>query len=288
MKQMPCSETSQIRIILMALMVVPALIFAQVFDTTPPRIAHQPVKLGRSGRSLPVVAHISDNSGIKSVILHMQYDGQVVESEMIAAAGGESTPVTIQTRESVTVYSGPGESYKNIGTLPAGAQVDVTLVRSPYYRIHTANGLVGYIPAASADIVETGQAYRATIPAEGSTAAKFSYQISALDDFGNESRTAITPIRFISAEEIARMQQGMSGGRTEMDKQAGSSTTASPTTDQAPQKRTTARGASKPVYKKPVFWIVTAAVGGGAYYFLSGDEDKSSSRKGTVDIVVGW
>ncbi len=287
MKQMSCSKTSQVVTALTVFMMLPVLMWGQVFDTTPPKISHQPVKLGRTGRALPIIAYISDTSGIKAATMHLQHDGQITESEMTLMTGGESIPVTVQMNESATAYSGPGEKYKVMGTIPAGAQLEVTLVRPPYYRIRTANGMVGYIPSASADIVESGQAFRTTIPAELTSAAKCSYQISALDDFGNESRTGITQIRFITEEELARMQQDMSGGPAKVERPSDSSAGTSDNLDVSPQSTRPGKGPSKPIYKKPVFWIVTAAVGGGAYYLLSGDDDPAA-KKATVDMIVSW
>jgi hypothetical protein len=274
MKQMPNAETKW-RLICV-LLVLPLIAAAQVFDTTPPKIAHQPVKLGREGKILPIIAYVSDNSGVKSVSIAIQHDGQLIQSEMNQVKAETSVPVVVQTSsDAIPVYSTPGTTGKILGLLASGELLEVTLVRSPYYRIRTAAGLVGYIDSGTVQVVESGAAYRVTLPVNLTSAGRLAYQIAAVDDFGNETKTELIPIRFFNDEEIARLQ-GVKPGKEK------------PSQEEADVQPARAKSSSKPLYTKPVFWIATAAIGGGAYLLLSGGDGDAKTKKATVGLVIGW
>ena len=107
MKHVPNTETNW-RLFLV-LLVLPLAARAQVFDTTPPKIAHQPVRLGRVGKTLPILANVSDNTGVKSVRITIQHDGEQIQHEMNPVADAASVPVVVQTgSESVALYATPG------------------------------------------------------------------------------------------------------------------------------------------------------------------------------------
>ncbi|HNW58334.1 MAG TPA: SH3 domain-containing protein [bacterium] len=276
MKQLPNPETKWR--LFFALLVLPLAARAQVFDTTPPKIAHQPVRLGRVGKPLPITANVSDNAGVKSVRITIQHDGQQIEHEMNAVASAASVPVVVQTgTEAVAVYSTPGNTGKQLGQLTPGELLEVTLVRAPYYRIRSATGLTGYIPADAVQTVESGAAYRITLPAALTAGGRLAYQIAATDDFGNESKTELIPIRLLTDAEIARLQ-GQRGGQTPPARSE----------EQAAARPAAKGSAAKSLYSKPAFWITTAAIGGGIIYMLASGDDGSAPKKAAVGVTIGW
>ncbi len=277
MKQMPNPKTS--RRLLFELLMLPLFASAQVFDTTPPRIAHQPVRLGRVGRVLPIIANVGDIGGVKSVRITIQYDGQEIQHQMNQVKSESAVPVVVRTAgEGVVVNSLSGGSGKILAQLPAGELLEVTLVRAPYYRIRTRAGVVGYVHADEVETVESGASYRVTLPVQLTAGGKLAYRIAAVDDFGNESQTDLIPIRLITDEELARLQNKKPG---QIPAQ--------------PAKRAEAAGRTrepnksiKSVFSRPVFWIATAAAGGGLYYFLSSEDEKNADKKASVGLVIGW
>ena len=277
MKQMPNPETT--RRLLFALLIMPLLAAAQVFDTTPPRIAHQPVRLGRVGKVLPIIANVSDNGGVKSVRITIQHDGQEIQHQMNQVKSESAIPVVVQTAaEGVVVNSLPGGSGKSLARLGAGEQLEVTLVRAPYYRIRTAAGVVGYVHGDEVQTVESGASYRVTLPAQLTAGGRLAYKIAAVDDFGNESQTDLIPVRLITDEELARLQS-QKPGQTPSRPVESAESAARPG---EPNK------SIKSIFSRPVFWIATAAAGGGLYYFLSSGDEESSDKKASVGLVVGW
>lgn len=260
-----------------ALLILPLAAGAQVFDTTPPKIAHQPVRLGRVGKILPILANVSDNSGVKSVRITVQHDGQQIQHEMNPVQSASSVPVVVQTgTEAVALYATPSGNGKLLGQLAPGELLEVTLVHPPYYRIRSAAGLVGYIPADAVQIVESGAAYRITLPVQLTAGGRLSYQITATDDFGNEAKTDLIPIRLLTDEEIARLQERRSEP--------------TPLTrgKEATAVRPAAKGTSKSLYAKPAFWITTAAIGGGIIYMLASGSDDTAPKKAVVGVTIGW
>lgn len=277
MKQMPNPET--MRRLVFALLILPLLAAAQVFDTIPPRIAHQPVRLGRVGKVLPIIANVSDNGGVKSVRITIQHEGQEVQHQMNQVKSESSVPVVVQTgAEGVVVNSLPGGSGKSLARLAAGELLEVTLVRAPYYRIRTAAGVVGYVHADEVQTVESGASYRVTLPVQLTAGGQLAYRIAAVDDFGNESQTDMIPIRLITDAELARLQ-----GKKPAQTPARATESA-----EAPAGPSEQNKSIKSVFSRPVFWIAAAAAGGGLYYFLSSGDEESSDKKASVGLVVGW
>jgi hypothetical protein len=278
MKQLQNPET--IWRLFFALLVFPLIVAAQVFDTTPPKIAHQPVKIGRLGRTLAILANVGDNAGVKSVTITLYHDGQQIQHEMNQLKSEASVPVVVQTSaEAVSVYSTPESSGKILAQLAAGELLEVTLVRSSFYRIRSAAGVAGYVQADEVQTVESGSAYKVTLPTQLTSSGKLAYQIAATDDFGNEAKTELIQVRLISDEELAQLQgQRVPPGTPE--KQGGQMRKSQPAGPKSSQKS---------LFARPVFWIATAAAGGGIYYLLSrGDDDDAASQRATVGLVIGW
>lgn len=275
MKHVPNTETNW-RLFLV-LLVLPLVAGAQVFDTTPPKIAHQPVRLGRVGKTLPILANVSDNTGVKSVRITIQHDGEQIQHEMNPVADAASVPVVVQTgSESVALYATPGATGKLLGQLAPGELLEVTLVRPPYYRIRNAAGLVGYIPTDAVQTVESGTAYRIILPLALTAGGRLSYQITATDDFGNEARSDLIPVRLLTDAEIAQLQERRSGQ------------TPSGRSEEAPAVHATKASAGTSLYRRPAFWITTAAIGGGIIYMLTSGKDDSSPQKAAVGVTIGW
>ena len=276
MKQLPSPETMMRS--LLALLLFPLMVAAQVFDTTPPKIAHQPVKLGREGRTLPIIANVSDNAGIKSVSIAIYYNEQQVVRAMNQVKSETSVPVIVQTSSEATpLYSTPGTSGKLLADLAAGELLEVTLLRPPFYRVRTATGVVGYVNSDAVQIVEAGATYRVTLPSQLTSGGRLAYQIFALDDFGNEAKTDVIQIRIISDEELARIQ-----GRKNLQEKPVAAK-GDTELERLPQKKSS----EKILFAKPLFWVGAAVVGGGVYYLISGDDDEAAA-KASVGLVVGW
>lgn len=290
MKQMPEAETKWSLFGLM--LALPLLAMAQVFDTTPPTIAHQPVKLGREGKALPIIAFVGDNSGVKNVRISIQHDGESVESQMTLVDAEGSVPVVVQTRdEEVPLFATPSTSGKVLGNLSGGEQLQVTLQRPPFYRVRSASGLVGYIEANRTEVVESGAVFKINLPARLTAGGRLAYQIMATDDFGNEAQTAMINVRLVSDEEVARLQQNLAARES---RQPGAPAEAKPEgmageTPAEPRESGLKKpAASRSLFSRPGFWIATAAVGGGAWYLLSGGDEGGGAKKSDVGLVISW
>ncbi|MBN2356153.1 hypothetical protein JXO59_08570, partial [candidate division KSB1 bacterium] len=184
----------------------------------------------------------------------------------------QTVPVKIKIVSfSADVLTGPGNTYKKVGELSAGESAAITLVREKYYRIRAESGLIGYVDKSHCETTERGQVFRVTIPAKATQDKSLSYQIFAMDNFGNESQTEIQDVRLINEQELLNLQKQAGIG----DKESAAAAT-----------RISKK--SKPFYTRPWFWITAAAVGGGAYYFLSSGEDDKNDKNATVDIIIGW
>lgn len=252
---------------------LPVFLFAQTFDTTPPVIGHQPQKLGRQGKPLPLSALIADASGIKSVQLKITYEGESFEGPMPVINENESAPVVVKIlTDQLAVYAGPGANFKKLGVLYIDEQVDVTLVRGAFYRIKSGRGLSGYITATSTETIMQGKLYGVTVPATITQSAFMTYQIIATDSFGNEAKSGPAEVRLIDDKELAKLQAkaGLTprGTKTEAAvKPSGSRT-------------------GKPFYAKPLFWVTTLAVGGGAYYYFTREDEKE--KDASVNLTIEW
>ncbi|HPI71974.1 MAG TPA: SH3 domain-containing protein [bacterium] len=253
----------------------PPIVQAQAFDTTPPIIAHQPQKLGRQGRPLPLAANIADSSGVKAVQLKITYEGEAFEGSMPVINENEAAPVAAKIlTDQLPVYAGPGTTFKKVGVLSLGQQVLVTMVRDPFLRIRSDQGLSGYIDAQSAQVIARGRLYGVTVPANITQSAFLSYQIIAIDAFGNESKTEPIEVRLIDDKQLAKLQ-ARAGLTPKAEAQP-----------PATVKPLSARKPS-PFYTKPVFWLAAAAAGGGAYYLLSGG-DEEEAKESTVFLSIEW
>ncbi len=252
----------------------PPIVQAQAFDTTPPIIAHQPQKLGRQGKPLPLAANIADSGGVKAVQLKITYEGEAFEGAMPVINEKEAVPVTAKIlTDQLPVYSGPGTTFKKVGVLNADQQVLVTMIRDPYFRIRSEQGLSGYIDAQSAQVITQGRLYGVTVPANITQSAFLTYQIIAIDAFGNESKTEPIEVRLIDDKQLAKLQT-RAGLTPKAEAQP-----------PATVKPLSARKSS-PFYTKPVFWLAAAAAGG-AYYLLSGD-DEEQAKDSTVFLNIEW
>jgi hypothetical protein len=274
MKQMALVETLRrlFRVVVTAWF-VPLLLYAQAFDTTPPVIGHQPQKLGRQGKPMPLSVLIADPSGIKSVQLKISYEGESFEGPMPVINENESVPVTIKIlSDQLPVYAGPGIGFKKLGVLFLDEQVQVTMVRDGFYRITSGRGIAGYIAAGSTETLLQGKLYGVTVPANITQSAFLTYQIIAIDAFGNEAKTNSVEVRLIDDKQLAKLQT-----------QAG--ITPRPSTAASSVKPLSSRRSS-PFYKKPVFWLATLAVGGGAYYYYSQQDDKE--KDASVNLILEW
>lgn len=250
-------------------LVLASALAAQTFDTTPPTISHQPVKLGRSGKPLALAAVVGDNGGVRNVVVKASHEGAPVELSM---EQGPNVPLKVRvSTPHLDVFSGPGSVNKKVGALAAGDVADVTQARDGYLRIRMESGLVGYVEAADCVTLDTGYLYRANLPAEWTIGGTLSYQIFAMDNFGNESQTGVIEVRLIDEAQLARMQAQM--GLIEKETKSG-------------EKSSVHR--SRPIYKNPWFWVGAAAVGGGAYYLISSGNGSENSTKSTVNVIIGW
>lgn len=290
MKQMPEAETKWGLFGLM--LALPLLAVAQVFDTTPPTIAHQPVKLGREGKALPIIAFIGDNSGVKNVRIVIEHDGKSVESQMTQVEAAGSVPVVAQTRdEEVPLFATPSTSGKVLGKLGGSELLHVTLQRPPFYRVRSESGLVGYVEASRTDVVESGAEFRINLPARLTAGGSLAYQIFASDDFGNEAQTAMINVRLVSDEEVARMQQNLAA-RENRPTTAPAEDKSDGMSGETPTERRESGlkqpASSRSLFSRPGFWIATAAVGGGAWYLLSGGDEDGGAKKSDVGLVIGW
>ena len=253
------------------LVLAPVLLYAQAFDTTPPVISHQPQKLGRQSKPLPLSAHIADPSGIKSVQLKISYEGESFEGSMPVI--NESVPVVIKIlNDQYPIYAGPGSNFKKMGTLLLDEEVNVTLVRDSFYRIRSSRGLYGYVSNVSTEVVLRGKLYGVTVPANITQSAFLTYQIIAIDMFGNETKTPPVEVRLIDEKQLARLQA--QAGLTPRTKTAGANV------------RSLDTRKAVPFYSKPTFWLATLAAGGGAYYYFSRQEDKE--KDATVNLMIEW
>ena len=253
----------------------PQVVQAQAFDTTPPIIAHQPQKLGRQGKPLPLAANIADSGGVKAVQLKISYEGEAFEGAMPVINEKEAVPVAVKIlTDQLPVYAGPGTNFKKVGVLNLDQHVLVTMIRDPYFRIRSEQGLSGYIDAQSTQVITQGRLYGVTVPANITQSAFLSYQIIAIDAFGNESKTEPVEVRLIDDKQLAKLQTRV-GLTPKAEAQP-----------PATVKPLSARKAS-PFYTKPVFWLAAAAAGGGAYYLLSGD-DEEQAIESTVFLNIEW
>lgn len=276
MKQMRWHETISLGLVVtyfcMIFMPIPNL--AQTFDTTPPTICHQPVKLGKVGKPLSIIANIGDKSGVRASILKINYQSENMEVEMIPVAKEQSLPIKIKIKsEQKTVLSGPGQTYKKIGELVLDELVDVNLVRDNYYRIHSQSGLNGYIENNGCETIESGQEFKAIIPSIATKNNSISYQIFAMDTFGNEAQTEIIDVRLIDEQQLSNLQAKTGLSNKELSDSG---------------KMTKKR--SKPIYARSWFWIATGAtlgIGGGIYYYLSIQEPEKT-KDATVQVIMGW
>lgn len=275
MKQMTTIGTRRrIRLTLSAI-VLPAMLVAQTFDTTPPLISHQPVKLGRQGKPMPIAAHVADSSGIKSVFLKISYEGESFEGPMPVINDSEQVPILVKiTTDQLPVYAGPAETFKRLGVLNAGDEVEVTMVREAYYRIRSSHGVAGYIPANATEILMMGKLYGVTVPAHITQSAFLTYQILAMDTFGNEGKTTAVEVRLIDDKQLAKMQA-----------QAGLTPKAGQKSET--QVKSLSEKRSRPFYTKPFFWLVAAAAGGGAYYYYY-NQQEDKARDASVAISLEW
>ncbi|MBN2357170.1 hypothetical protein JXO59_13730, partial [candidate division KSB1 bacterium] len=82
MKQMLWLETFFRHLYPAWLVFFPVLLIAQTFDTTPPSIYHQAVKLSRINRPLPLIAYLSDQSGVRETMVKVNYRGESSELAM--------------------------------------------------------------------------------------------------------------------------------------------------------------------------------------------------------------
>ncbi|NLP12504.1 SH3 domain-containing protein [bacterium] len=253
----------------------PPILYAQAFDTTPPIIAHQPQKLGRQGKPLPLAANIADSNGVKAVQLKISYEGEAFEGPMPVINEKEAVPVAVKIlTDQLPVYAGPGTTFKKVGVLNRDQQVLVTMIRDPYFRIRSEQGLSGYIDAQSAQVITQGRLYGVTVPANITQSAFLTYQIIAIDAFGNESKTEPVEVRLIDDKQLAKMQTR--AGLTPKA-QVKSPATVKPLSSRK----------SSPFYTKPVFWLAAVAAGGGAYYLLSGGEEEQT-KDSTVFLSIEW
>jgi hypothetical protein len=271
MKHLPMHDSGDLSRTLMCMfgLFLATTLAAQTFDTTPPTISHQPVKLGRLGKPLALATVVGDNGGVRNVVVKASHEGTPVEIPM---GQGPSVPLKVRvSTPRLDVYSGPGSENKKVGVMAAGDVADVTQLRDRFVRIRMESGMVGYIELADCVTLDTGCLYRATLPVEWTSGGTLSYQIFAMDNFGNESQTSVFEVRLIDEAQLAQMQAQM--GLVEKETKTG-------------EKSSIRR--SRPIYKSLWFWVGAAAVGGGAYFLLSGGDEGGNSSKTTVDVIIGW
>jgi hypothetical protein len=256
-------------------LILPALVFAQSFDTTAPLISHQPVKLGRQGKPMPISAHVADSSGIKAVFLKISYEGESFEGPMPVINESEQVPVLVKvTAAPLPVYAGPAETFKQLGVLTVDEQVEVTMVREAYYRIRSDRGVAGYVAASATETVMQGKLYGVTVPAHITQSAFLTYQIIAMDTFGNESKSASVEVRLIDDKQLAKLQA--QAGITPRTGAKGQ-----------PEPKSLSEKRSRPFYAKPFFWLTTMAVGGGAYYYYYNQQEEKT-KDASVSVSLEW
>ncbi len=272
MKQLQSLETfvCSVGIVWLFMITISPFAAAQTFDTTPPYISHQMVKLNKVNNPLTLVALISDHSGVREASVKVVYRGESVELMMSTPSKNQTVPVKVKAGAArMGVYLGPGNHFKKMGELAAGQIADVTLVRDNYYRIKTESGLAGYIDKNKCEPLEWGWMYQATIPAKATQGRSLSYQIFAMDNFGNEAQTEIVDVKLLTEQELLNLQKQMTSGK-------------------GLRSGTPSVKTKGPFYTRPWFWLTAAVVGGGTYYLLSGDKDASTGKKTSVEVIIAW
>lgn len=267
MIQMKCLETLKRLLFLFLIYLLP--LYAQVFDTTPPTLAHHPATVGLWGQPLNIVAHAGDQSGVKSMVIRIKFKDQTFNGKMPRLKDAETVPVIARVREdNLVVYSGPGTNYKDMGKLGVDEHVEVNRVRDNFYRVKNSSDLTGFVESQKMDIIMTGEAFGVAVPPEITQTDNLSYQIIATDKFGNETRTSLYDVRIVTEKQLAKMQD-----------QLGSAPKDSPVYDISEKK-------SKPFYAKPLFWLFVAAAGGGTYYYISQKDSKGDNA--TVNLIISY
>ncbi len=268
MKHWRCFETITLCLIVLFslyLLVEPLIemTYAAIeLDTTAPVIAHEPVNIGKRGKSFNVIANIGDNNRIKRTIIRIKYGGKAVEGDFPVMEKEESVPVlAVVESDSVRVFSETNDRSRILHTLARGRRVSVTRSRENFYRITNQDGLKGYIKKSLVSVIINGYRYGATLPENITTYPYIFYQIRALDEFGNLAETKFIEVRFLTEDEIAELR------------------------GEQRQLKTFSRTRGTPFYKKLWFWLTMAATAGGTYYFINKDKQKKDAN---VTISVQW
>jgi len=242
---------------------------AQSMDTTPPILAHHPIKVAYRGKPLKITVRIGDESKIQSVKMIINYDGKTITGAIPPRKGMEQVPLIVRAKKKLTLYSKPGQRGKLRGEVEAGEELYVTGQRQDYYRIKVGE-LTGYVKASDTELLQTGRAYGVALPAKFTNQPSLSYQIIASDIFGNTTSTDLYTVRLLTKEEVAYLRSRAAGSKK---------TTAAKTEDQVePEKKRSFKA----------LWIFSGLVlaGGGVYYYMTQKKDKTN--KTTAEVVVEW
>ena len=239
---------------------------SQSVDSLPPVLAHQPVLMGNRGAPLNIIAHVADESGIKSVAISINYDEKSITGIIPERTEYTHVPVVVEALQDLEVYSGPGHQYSVKAQVIQGEKVQVTHVKGDYYRIKSELDVSGYVKIENVNVVTTGKMYGVAIPPSITSLPEISYQIIATDLAGNVSTTDMTKVVLLTEQEIAEMRKKPSGPAEMHKEKTGTS-----------------------FFARPWFWATTAIVGGGTYYFLTQQKDEAKPpEKAVVDVSVEW
>ncbi|HNR68323.1 MAG TPA: SH3 domain-containing protein [bacterium] len=249
-------------------LLIPYLLLAPIANlTAAPIISHRPVKMAKKAQPLNIIAHIASDAEIESTYLHLRYDGRSTKGKLPRLQTAGDVPVQVRvTDDRIALLSAADRSSRQTGVVEGGTIVYVTAVRNGFYRVYVPNGESGYLPASGVQILSSGHRFGAAVPASITAAQEFAYRIQVIDRNGQSAETEWTPVRLVSAEDIALMQSGKTP--------SAALTAASPS------------GAGTPFYRKALFWIFLAATAGGIIYFLSQQEE--SAEQSDVDVIVEW
>jgi len=242
---------------------------AQSMDTTPPVIAHNPVKLAYRDKPLKLTLRVADESKIKRVTITINYGGKSITGTVPLQKGMLDVPVLVEASRKLIIYSGAGEQYKKKGKVSAGKQLYVTGMKNNYYRVRYGN-ITGYVKAADTQIVLRGRGYGVKLPSKFTNQPTLSYSLTATDINDNTTTTDVYQVKLLTKEEVAQLL-----ARTGLARKQKKAAAAPP-----PEKKE--KGSFK------ALWFLTgmALVGGGVYYYLT--QYKQADKTATVEVVAEW
>ena len=246
------------------------IILAQSMDSTPPVLAHNPIKFGYRGKPLKITANIGDDSKIQSASITIQYGGKSITGNFPPRKDLAVVPVLAQAQTDLVVYAGPGSQYAQRGSFFMGDQFFITGQKQNYYQVYKSTNIKGYVEAVKVSIVMTGQAYGVSLPPSITNQSELSYQISVTDINGNTTVGDLTRVRLLTEDEIDALLAEKSGGTL----RASAKSSAQP------------EGTKKSSFTPVLIFGGLALVGGGVYYLLT--QHKTKEEDVPVDVIIGW